>query len=160
MAAQLPARGAGPRWLLGLPRAGAAAAPAGVGAEIAGPGAARAGLLGGRPLGLSPAVPAQAGRPCPHQMTTPRAGARAQHTPAGVVLQDPLLATARTARLGGPLGPPAPTTAAVLPVAIADRRAAAGTVALPLTHRRPALAIGSQRRHRPATRRGRLRRVG
>src|SRR6266700_3687903 len=90
------------------------------------------------------------------------AGTRAQDAPSGVVVQDALLAAARTGLLGGLLGPPSPAAAAVAPVQIADRGAAVDTVTLPLAHPDPRprgvcerVGAPSQRRHRPAPRRGR-----
>src|SRR6266702_2129680 len=78
---------------------------------------------------------------------------RAADAPAGLGLQDPLLAASRAGRLGGRLGPSSPASAAVLPVQIADRGTAVDAVPLLLAHRalppgrlRSAASTGRRRR--------------
>ncbi len=142
----LPALHAGPGRVLGLAGPGADAAPAGVLTQIPRTAAPRAGPLGGLLPGLAPTVPAQGGILTADRVAALHTGPRAQHTPAGALLQDPLLAAARARRPGGGLGYLPPAQAAGLAADDADRGTAPGAVPLLLPHRpalvRPAASTG------------------
>src|SRR5260370_493730 len=126
----LPAWRAFSRRAFGLAGPGARAAPAGACPQIPRAPASWAGPPGRGLPGLAPAVPAQGDVPGTDRVPVLGAGARAQHAPARVVLQDTLLPAPGARCPRGGLGDLAPAQAAVLAADDADRCAAAGAVPL------------------------------
>ena len=113
---------------------GARAAPAGCLPQIPGTAAARAGPLGRGLPGLAPAVPAQGVTGAPDWVPALPAAPGAQHAPAGLFLQDPLLPAARALCFRGGLADLPLTQTAVLAADEPDRHAAPGAVFLLLAH--------------------------
>jgi hypothetical protein len=134
MSLHLAALATGPRWLFVLAGPGTVAAPAAVFAQIAGPAAAGTHLLGRGLLGFAAAVPAQSGVGRADWMAAFFADAGARDAPAGVLLQNAVLAARRTCRLGRLFLDPAPTPATVQVVEVSDGSPAGDAVSLPLAH--------------------------
>jgi hypothetical protein len=155
MAAQLTTASADPRWCLRRPRPRTRTAPAGLGPDDAKLAAPRARALPGRRGGAAATVPAQCDIRGPHQVSASQATASTQHTPP-VLVDEPILAAVPTRFSRSLFADPSHAPAAELTTNESDRRAAADTVPLLLSH----LSTESQRRHRPAPPAGRLSRVG